>query len=51
MDMPGLFFVGPPTHSLDHRKSAGGFIHGFRYTGLNFNIFVITVQPLVSRRH
>jgi len=21
------------THSLDYRKSAGGFIHGFRYTG------------------
>lgn len=29
---PGLFFAGTNTHSLDHRKSAGGFIHGFRYT-------------------
>lgn len=29
---PGIFFVGTNTHSLDHRKSAGGFIHGFRYT-------------------
>ncbi|KAF2354889.1 FAD/NAD(P)-binding domain [Trinorchestia longiramus] len=28
----GLFFAGTVTHSLDFRKSAGGFIHGFRYT-------------------
>ena len=25
--------AGVVTHSLDYRKSAGGFIHGFRYTG------------------
>lgn len=30
---PGLFVVGTASHSLDFRKSAGGFIHGFRYTG------------------
>ncbi|XP_072042919.1 FAD-dependent oxidoreductase domain-containing protein 2-like [Amphiura filiformis] len=30
--VPGLFFAGTNTHSLDFRKSAGGFIHGFRYT-------------------
>ena len=24
---------GISTHSLDHKRSAGGFIHGFRYTG------------------
>uniref|UniRef100_UPI00358EE1F6 FAD-dependent oxidoreductase domain-containing protein 2 isoform X1 n=1 Tax=Myxine glutinosa TaxID=7769 RepID=UPI00358EE1F6 len=29
---PGLFFIGTIGHSLDHRKAAGGFIHGFRYT-------------------
>lgn len=25
--------AGTATHSLDYRKSAGAFIHGFRYTG------------------
>lgn len=30
--VPGLYFAGTATHSLDYRKSAGGFIHGFRYT-------------------
>ncbi|XP_069125707.1 FAD-dependent oxidoreductase domain-containing protein 2-like [Argopecten irradians] len=29
---PGLFYAGTLTHSLDYRRSAGGFIHGFRYT-------------------
>lgn len=28
-----MFVVGTASHSLDFRKSAGGFIHGFRYTG------------------
>ncbi|GFN81983.1 FAD-dependent oxidoreductase domain-containing protein 2 [Plakobranchus ocellatus] len=28
----GLFYAGTCSHSLDFRKSAGGFIHGFRYT-------------------
>ncbi|XP_059155814.1 FAD-dependent oxidoreductase domain-containing protein 2-like [Physella acuta] len=32
VDLPGLFVAGTATHSLDFRKSAGGFIHGFRYT-------------------
>ena len=32
-DNPDMFFAGTNTHSLDFRKSAGGFIHGFRYTG------------------
>uniref|UniRef100_A0ABM0MVH5 FAD-dependent oxidoreductase domain-containing protein 2-like n=1 Tax=Saccoglossus kowalevskii TaxID=10224 RepID=A0ABM0MVH5_SACKO len=32
VNIPGLFFAGTNTHSLDFRKSAGGFIHGFRYT-------------------
>ncbi|KAK7111989.1 FAD-dependent oxidoreductase domain-containing protein 2-like [Littorina saxatilis] len=30
--MPGVFVAGTASHSLDWRKSAGGFIHGFRYT-------------------
>lgn len=28
----GLFVLGTASHSIDFRKSAGGFIHGFRYT-------------------
>ncbi|XP_013411120.1 FAD-dependent oxidoreductase domain-containing protein 2-like [Lingula anatina] len=31
-NIPGLFFAGTNSHSVDFRKSAGGFIHGFRYT-------------------
>ncbi|PIK57695.1 putative FAD-dependent oxidoreductase domain-containing protein 2, partial [Apostichopus japonicus] len=31
--IPGMYFAGTNSHSLDFRKSAGGFIHGFRYTG------------------
>ncbi|XP_008328988.1 FAD-dependent oxidoreductase domain-containing protein 2 [Cynoglossus semilaevis] len=29
---PGLFVLGTAAHSRDYRQSAGGFIHGFRYT-------------------
>ncbi|XP_068606447.1 FAD-dependent oxidoreductase domain-containing protein 2 [Brachionichthys hirsutus] len=29
---PGLFVLGTASHSRDYRLSAGGFIHGFRYT-------------------
>ncbi|CAH1246068.1 FOXRED2 [Branchiostoma lanceolatum] len=32
VNVESLFFAGTNTHSLDFRKSAGGFIHGFRYT-------------------
>eukprot|EP00930_Biecheleria_cincta_P058181 TRINITY_DN44025_c0_g1_i1.p1 TRINITY_DN44025_c0_g1~~TRINITY_DN44025_c0_g1_i1.p1 ORF type:complete len:599 (+),score=86.49 TRINITY_DN44025_c0_g1_i1:269-1798(+) len=28
----GMYSAGTISHSLDFRKSAGGFIHGFRYT-------------------
>ncbi|UJR13885.1 hypothetical protein I4U23_000892 [Adineta vaga] len=31
-DYDHLYFAGTLTHSLDFRKSSGGFIHGFRYT-------------------
>ncbi|KAJ8318871.1 hypothetical protein KUTeg_003962 [Tegillarca granosa] len=37
IDTNGLYFAGTNTHSLDFRESAGGFIHGFRYTG-NSNV-------------
>eukprot|EP00439_Symbiodinium_sp_Y106_P020205 s6574_g2.t1 len=30
--IPGMYAAGTLSHSLDFRKSAGGFIHGFRYT-------------------
>jgi len=30
--IPGLYFAGTLAHGLDFRRSAGGFIHGFRYT-------------------
>lgn len=32
-DIPGLFVLGTAAHSRDYRSSAGGFVHGFRYTG------------------
>ena len=28
---PGLYFAGAMMHGNDYRRSAGGFIHGFRY--------------------
>ncbi|KAH0616933.1 hypothetical protein JD844_028421 [Phrynosoma platyrhinos] len=40
----GLFVLGTASHSVDFRKSAGGFIHGFRYT-------VRTVHRLLEVRH
>jgi hypothetical protein len=38
-----MYFIGALMHSLDFRKSSGGFIHGFRYLiksfiNLNYNI-------------
>ncbi|CAH1794439.1 unnamed protein product [Owenia fusiformis] len=33
-DIDDLFIAGTAGHSLDFRKSSGGFIHGFRYTAL-----------------
>jgi thioredoxin reductase len=31
-NIPDMFFAGVISHSVDYKKSAGGFIHGFRYT-------------------
>ncbi|XP_059809765.1 FAD-dependent oxidoreductase domain-containing protein 2 isoform X2 [Hypanus sabinus] len=32
VNLPGMFVTGAASHSIDFRKAAGGFIHGFRYT-------------------
>lgn len=32
VNVPGLYFAGTLTHGNDKGRSAGGFIHGFRYT-------------------
>jgi hypothetical protein len=29
-----ISLAGVISHSVDYKKSAGGFIHGFRYTGI-----------------
>uniref|UniRef100_A0A7S0LGM2 Uncharacterized protein n=1 Tax=Coccolithus braarudii TaxID=221442 RepID=A0A7S0LGM2_9EUKA len=31
-NVPNLFFAGTLSHAHDYKKSAGGFVHGFRYT-------------------
>lgn len=36
----GLFVVGTASHGIDFRKSSGGFIHGFRYTGEQIDFVV-----------
>merc|ERR1711988_1828564 len=42
---PGIFFVGALGHGLDYRKSAGGFVHGFRY------VVRATYRGLREQRH
>eukprot|EP01047_Picozoa_sp_COSAG01_P032598 COSAG01_NODE_2364_length_7819_cov_14.933549_4_plen_990_part_00 len=32
INVPGLYFAGALSHGKDFKRSAGGFIHGFRYT-------------------
>ena len=34
--------AGVVSHSLDWRKSAGGFIHGYRYTGIYLEIVLFS---------
>uniref|UniRef100_A0A665UN42 FAD-dependent oxidoreductase domain containing 2 n=1 Tax=Echeneis naucrates TaxID=173247 RepID=A0A665UN42_ECHNA len=41
---PGLFVLGTAAHSRDYRSSAGGFVHGFRYT-------VRAVHRVLERRY
>ena len=31
LELPGLYFAGAAAHGRDYRRSAGGFIHGFRW--------------------
>lgn len=35
-NVDNLYFIGSLMHSLDYKKSSGGFIHGFRYLIDNF---------------
>ena len=50
-DHKNLYFIGTIAHSLDRKKSSGGFIHGFRYLiqfflRINYDIpFVKTYIP------
>ena len=39
-----LYIAGVNTHSLDYRKSAGGFIHGYRYTGNHWSTRGLTIR-------
>ncbi|XP_057673130.1 FAD-dependent oxidoreductase domain-containing protein 2 [Corythoichthys intestinalis] len=41
---PDLFVLGTAAHSRDYRSSAGGFVHGFRYT-------VRAVHHLLEQRY
>jgi hypothetical protein len=44
-NVPGLYFAGTITHGNDKGKSAGGFIHGFRYTARALSrIFLATPE-------
>ena len=31
VNVPGMYFAGQLGHGKDYKRSAGGFIHGFRY--------------------
>lgn len=44
VNLPGMFIIGTASHSVDYRKAAGGFIHGFRYTAR-------AVHRLLEHRH
>ena len=36
LELPGLYFAGAAAHGRDYRRSAGGFIHGFRWGPWHF---------------
>lgn len=45
INVPGLYFAGALAHGKDFKRSAGGFIHGFRYTAKAlFRIFEVKYQ-------
>lgn len=50
-NIPGLFFAGTIAHSLDFRVSAGGFIHGFRYTARTLHRYLQVRNHGVSWPH
>lgn len=41
-----LYIAGTAAHSLDFRRSAGGFIHGFRYTSKYVLVFIYNSYTL-----
>jgi hypothetical protein len=45
VNVPGLHYAGNLAHGKDHLRSAGGFIHGFRYTARAL------FRMLESKRH
>ncbi|MGH0187537.1 UNVERIFIED_CONTAM: hypothetical protein FKN15_025353 [Acipenser sinensis] len=47
---PGIFIIGTASHGRDHRRSAGGFIHGFRYTESCFHLTLTNRSPPLSCR-
>lgn len=40
VNTPDLFVLGTAAHARDYRFSAGGFVHGFRYTGEAFHVLL-----------
>ena len=45
VNVPGLHFAGALSHGKDFKRSAGGFIHGFRYTARAlYNILMATYE-------
>ena len=49
-DVDDLYIAGGASHGPDFRKSAGGFLHGFRYTGENIGA-VRTTHKLHHDEH
>jgi thioredoxin reductase len=45
VNVPGLYFAGALSHGKDFKRSAGGFIHGFRYTARAlYNILMVKYE-------
>ncbi len=49
IDHENMFFTGTIAHSLDFRRSSGGFIHGFRYNGTNFNLSIYDFNIIILK--
>jgi hypothetical protein len=49
VNVKGMYFAGTVAHGKDHKRSAGGFIHGFRYTTrLLFRMLEHKYQPAAA---